>query len=302
MVAPSGAHAYENRVDINLSEGSGEAKVFGLEADIEMGGYGLGYTRFLAPIETDGDTPYGVREFLQHPSKIKVAHTATGTEADIEGIPEKYEVEKAEVLVGGSYNVDIGEKDIVLSLYLKSHASSDKLAMLWEDETTGWALIIGFEKYLAPDVSVGVQLENGHYETEFKLSGGPDEKYSEGALAFGASALIDEHFWLSGGFWGGSREERDSEWETTWGGLSLTAGVYVSQKAGLFATISSESEEREEAGITTENEMGTLELVGEFYFSGSSRLSAALGFMHLETDGGDEVDSSLLTIAYGQYF
>ncbi len=62
---PYSGYAFDNNVALSLESGSGEDLGFNYEVE----GYSLAYTRYLQGLTDDG-SPYGAREFLQHPSSL----------------------------------------------------------------------------------------------------------------------------------------------------------------------------------------------------------------------------------------
>jgi len=300
---PSSARGYVNSMEISLDAGTGTLDIPAQgEGDLTALRYNLGYTRFLEALVTD-DSPYGAREFLQHPSSLSLVIEGSDMSAEDKDSPATLDNTSTTFSVGGQYFIDNGDMDTGIGLKLASFSQDYKLNGYFgggDTETTATIFTLSVEQYLSRTVSVGLEYESGDYEEEDKLPpyGTTDEDITTYTLS--AKALID-NLWLEGGLWTETRET-PNQTDIDVDGMGIEVGYYLSQTTAVFLHMESQKLERG----TMEQDDLTIALGGDFYLSESTHLQAALTNVNLETTNASvptmEIDSTGLSLLLGMYF
>ena len=76
LIVPGSALAYQNQISGRLGAGTGSFDFSGMgplsgKGDTSIGQFGFNYSRYFTALETN-DSPYFMREFLQHPTTLDV--------------------------------------------------------------------------------------------------------------------------------------------------------------------------------------------------------------------------------------
>ncbi|HEB01638.1 MAG TPA: hypothetical protein ENI12_00210, partial [Nitrospirae bacterium] len=145
---PSASYAFNNLIEIEIMGGSGEFDNGSTEADIETGQFGTSYTRYFTALETT-DSPYGAREFLQHPSYLAVGLESQAMDITVNGVPMSMELTEATFTIDGMYYFE-GGTGIGATLESVSGEEESKIGGVTvdKDEITESALTFSIDHYI----------------------------------------------------------------------------------------------------------------------------------------------------------
>ena len=266
------AMAFKRQIDISLSGEGGEKTVPGEILDASHGGFGLSYTRYFSEIE-NGDYPYALREFLQHPSRLMVGLRSEGLKA--EGLTRLYSEEErmGSFIFGGMYYTDQEDATgfgIVFGSRGGEREEWDGTTLLARDDMEGGEIGLQIFHYLGGRTRLELALISGSTR-EKDMAGFVTDDYDDGAISIGASAVID-NIYISGHLEGGNREWNNSLRKQDTGHLDLTFAYYFTRQWGLVVALTGDSVEEGDMKEST----GTFSLGGEYYVRDYLSLNAAL--------------------------
>ncbi len=297
VILPSAPYAFNNRLGISFMGGSGEFKEPSMKADTDMGMFGANYTRYFNSLETT-DSPYGMREFLQHPSYLTLGIESMAFEMDVQGSNVSMEMTEGTFSVEGMYYL-AGGTGIGASLSSLSGEMELKSPMgVYKEDTTEATLTLDVEHYVTDTISAGASLSTTAGEVEDNFGG--KEEYDEQTISFGASALINNFFWISGSLGAGTLEvDQGSEFDTS--AFELEVGAFPMQKLGIILGVEVEKME----GTDYESTETSTRLSADYSISEKVNIRGSLMKMKEEvTDAGTDEDMELssLQIAVGVLF
>jgi hypothetical protein len=291
LVLPGAAMAYENQFEASLSSGSGDHKEPGVDADLSMSTFTLGYTRFFESIET-GDSPYAMREFLQHPSKLFV--TLGGMAMEIEATGGKMEVTQSALELGGVYHL---ESNTGLGASIASYKQEWEATGWGTAETSGTIITLFVDQYINETVLVGADYSSGSFETEYSNA---TEEFDETMFHVRAEALINNFVYLEAAIGSGKEKPDGAGEDTDLGEFSLVAGVFPSQQLGIY--LSHDVETAEETGNTDETTTITM-LSAEYFLNEAVGLRASVGsFKSEDKEDDSERDATMIGLGVSALF
>lgn len=302
MLLPSLALAYENQVEISLQNGSGDyTDIFGgINADVSMGGYGFSYTRYLSDLATT-DTPYGVREFLQHPSWVGAMIVGQGMEIEDNLSPSLMELKQGQFILGGQYFMELGGMASGLGVRIENlsqeYDSFGPAFGLDSLETTGTALVFMWDHYIKESISINLEMLTGDYEMKDNL-GFTKLDREDRLMTIGASALIQDKIWLSGSLRNG---EQDYDFLPSYdiNGMHFQFGFYPMQNLGVFFTIDSQT--TEVTPLVGVDEV-SVEIAGDYYIDENMHVRAGLLSMEEDETFGYNLEAKALNVSFGLGF
>lgn len=293
LIVPGASFALNSNVEFSLSKGSGDFSVPGVPAtaDVDSLELQLDFYYYFQGLETD-DTPYGAREFLQHPSFIGGGFL-------------KYEVE----IVGNTgntldYNVDgIGFGGM---FYTSRESNATGIGLTYASVDTETITTIGgtptttdmdeadivlsLRRYLAD----GVRLELDYTMADIDRG----TVSADGTLIrIGASALIDS-IWLSGYFVDGEEDWPAGYTDDDISGLGFTLGTYISQSTGLFFEYTSQEIDDGSSTIDVTN----ISFTADHYFNESAHIKGTLTLHEEDDPTFAEIEETIITLAGGFFF
>lgn len=304
LLLPAVASAYMNNVEMALTSGSGtfESPTV-LDVDISSGGWEVGYIRYFNDIATDS-SPYGAREFLQHPSMVGVAIEGSGVTFEDNDSAAEMTMGEVNVSLGGIYYIDNGDRDTGLGITLASRgegseSSGATFGGTSDTETSGSSISLFVNQYLTGNMGIALNIESGSYTWEDNLSTASSE-YDESALTISAMALIDNKIQLHMSLMSGEADYELGE-DEDFKGLTLMAGYYLDQKTGVFIGLHSETTEMQ---LGDKEELSMFQVSGDFYFNEKTHLMASLANMKNEMSGSSvaEMKVSLIRLNLGFFF
>lgn len=286
LALPGTAGAYNNQFSVALGTGAGDNAAGTL--DVKQSQFSIGYTRFFTGIETT-ETPYAVREFLQHPSTLSVGLDYTRRRLESTTSNQALRLEQGVFYVSGIYYLD---SDTGIGGALMSHPGStnyENIPATVNEVHSGSTFTLTLHQYLTEAVRVGADLSSGGFRTKDSNEVQVD-KYDETRLLAYVDALINEFYYIRAGI-GTGEQEYDGGGTTDLSSFSLTAGVFPSQRLGVFLTheVETEDDPSEETTITN------TEVAGEYFFSDRTSLEGTLGI--LEVENGLDIDATILSLS-----
>ncbi len=297
IALPLTCFAYENNFEIYLASESGELNYLGGDADYSGGVFGVAYTRFLTPIETD-DSPYGVREFLQHPSNFGVALVGIATEIDDNASSDKIEDTLSALIVEGEFYINDSDNATGLGIMISSMGGEEELSGgLNEDiDISSQVIDLSVIQYLNRTIRLSATYTTG--STEYEYSSGGKYEYDETALSVSVAALI-ENFLLTATISSGERDW-DAGSKQDVDSLSFGGTIYIDQANSIAAQYA--TYEVESSSKTSE-----IAITGEHYFDASKYLSGSLYSGSVDYDssnalGWDELSYMGVRAMFGLYF
>ncbi len=261
--------AYENSIEVNLAYASGTLDYMGGYADYREGFFGLGYTRYLKPVETT-DSPYGAREFLQHPSNFGVALFGDASEIDAIFSSNKIELSMGGLAVGGEFFTDSEDYATgfgITYMSMSGEREGEWFPYLIDADITVDTLALAVTQYLNRNVRLTAGYEKT--STEYEYSTGVKSEYDEVMLHLNAEALID-NFFIIGAEYGFGEEKQDDGTFKDITEKKLDAGFFLSQSTSLSMGYSTYEEkdgyERTEVSISGDSYFGDRMRVGGSYY------------------------------------
>ena len=297
IALPLTCFAYENRFELLLASEAGELDYPGGDADYSGGVFAVAYTRFLAPIETD-DSPYGVREFLQHPSNFWVALVGVATEIDDNTSNDKIEDTLSTLFVGGEFYINDSDNATGLGIMISSQGGEEELSGGLNEDIDISSQVIDFSliQYLNRTIRFSVTYTTG--STEYEYSSGGKYEYDESALSVSVGALV-ENILLNASIsfgerdWdGGSKQDVDS--------LSFGGTIYIDQANSIAAQYATYE-------VESSSKLSEIAITGKHYFDDSKYLSGSLYSGSVDYDssnalGWDELSYMGVRAIFGLYF
>ena len=299
VILPSASYSFNNLIGIEIMGGSGEFDNGSTEADIETGQFGTSYTRYFTALETTG-SPYGMREYLQHPSYLAVGLESQAMDITVNGVPMSMELTEATFTIDGMYYFK-GGTGIGATLESVSGEEESKIGGVTvdKDEITEAALTLSIDHFITDTTSIGASLTSKASESKDSSSGATIE-YDEATLMFGASSLINDFFWIAGSQGGRSRQyDQGPEFDTS--EFELVVGAFPMQRLGLFLGVDVETLE----GNSYESTGTTTRLTLDYSISEKVNVQGSLYSMKEEvTDAGSDEDMEMtwLQLAVGVLF
>ena len=305
--APAPGHAYTSSFEIFLGSGSGDLTEPGVNADIDMGEFGLSFTYYFSDVTT-GEEPYGERVFLQHPSELSVGLSSIATEVTLGA--QKLEMGQGTFGIAGTYYFP--NKRTGLGLALEGTGSETEYSVggvLFdkEEESIGASRLF-VHHYVTDEVRIGLSLNSEESETKDTFPGSVvTDKYEQGMLEIYAEALLDNQFKLGLSLAAGEREYTypAPSVTTDMSAVGFQAGVYFTKSTGLFLTLQSMKEKGTGVASGYEATDSTTALTLDHYFTEHMHGAVSLaGSTSEETFGGTttEVDVTLIELLIGFHF
>ncbi len=294
LIIPGSALAYENQISGHLGAGTGSFDFSGMgpfsgKGDTSMGFFGFNYSRYFTALETS-DSPYFLREFLQHPTTLGVNIDSMAMTFEYDSGVE-LEMTMTTTELGGTYFFGSGTG---VSLALVSDVD-DMSVSGFKEEDASTSFMLGAEHYVTDTIAVGASYQTGSGEHTETGSAATDFDTSEVSLTVGA--FVGDAVFLEAEYLSGSDEpEGGTSTDTT--ELSLTAMYFLNQSLGIYAMYSTETED--DGG--SEDEM-TMNIIGaNYFFNESAYIDGSLMMMKNEMASGGEFDATSIIIKAGILF
>lgn len=290
---PATANALNNNIEISLGIGSGEQTVPGVSGadDTESLEFNVFFTHYFQGLETN-DSPYGAREFLQHPSQIGAGLITYDFKAtDDVGDTLDYKVNA--IGFGGFYYTQSEENATGVGItYLSQEydLSFNIGGIPLSSEGDSKAIALSFHQYL----SKAARLELTYLMKDSDSNG---TSHDETLISIGASGLID-NIWLSGYYLNGDDDWPDGYTDDDISGFGIEVGVYVNQKTGLF--FSYESETTDDG--TSKLEVTDISFAGDFHVNEKTHIKGTLTLHEEDDPTFMTIEETILTAQAGFYF
>ncbi len=294
LIVPGSALAYQNQISGHLGTGSGSFDFSDMgpmsgKGDTSMGWFGLNYSHFFTALETN-DSPYYLREFLQHPTTLDVSIDSMAMTFEYDGGGE-FEMAMASAELGGTYFLGTGTG---VSLAIVSDVQEMSTSG-YSDEDTSTSLRLGVEHYVTDTVAVGASYQTGSGEnTE---TGGPTTDFDTSEASLFVRAFVGDSVFLEAEYLSG-KDEPDGGISTDTTEMSLRAMYFLNQSLGLYAMYSAETED---AG-GSEDEITMTSIGANYFFNESTFIDASLMMMKNEMSSGGEFDATSIFIKAGILF
>ncbi len=288
--------AYENSIEVYLASESGTLDYLGGDADYGEGFFGVAYTRYLKPVETTG-SPYGAREFLQHPSNFGVMLFSVASEIDDNYSSLKIEDSMGGLAVGGVFFTDNEDYATGVGItYISLSGDEEWSPGIVDIDITGDILALAVFQYLNRNTRLTAGYEKS--STEYEYSTGGKSEYDDVMLNLRAEALIDNFFGIRAEYGFGEEEQDDGTFKDL-NEMELGAKVFISQSTGLSMGYSTYEEE-------DSYKRTVISFAGDHYFSDRMRLEGSLykGKTEYEDNwlGFEDLSYTGLSIELGFYF
>jgi hypothetical protein len=290
----SSAYALDNNVEVSIGIGVGELTVPGVSgsADANSLEFDFFYTHYFKGLETD-NSPYGAREFLQHPSQIGAGFTTYDFEvADDAGDTLDYNVDT--IGFAGIYYTSSEENATGVGIgYLleDTDLTLNIAGTPFSSEGDSKATFLTLQQYLTKAVRVELNYLMEDSDTN-------SVSHDQTSISVGASALIDDTIWLSGYYLNGEDDWPSGYTDDDIDGLGLELGVYLAPEIGLF--LSYETEKTDDG--TSEMKVTDVSFTGDLYLNERTHLKGTL--THHEEDDPTfmKIEETILTAQAGLYF
>ena len=287
--------AYENSIGVYLASESGTLDYLGGDFDYSGGFFGLAYTRYLKPVETT-DSPYGAREFLQHPSNFGIALISMASEIDDNYSSLKIEDSMGGLAIGGEFFTNNEDYATGFGItYISMSGEEEWSPGILDVDITTDMLALEVIQYLNRNVRLTVGYEKS--STEYEYSTGAESECDEVMLSLYAEALID-NFFLGAGY-GSGEEEWDDGTSEDLTKVELNAGFFLNQSTSL--SMEYYTYEEEDSYKRTE-----ISFAGDHYFSDRMCLGGSLYKGKTEYEdhwlGFEDLSYTGLSIELGFYF
>jgi hypothetical protein len=299
FAAPIKGHAYQNKLNVDMSFGSGDLKTPSGTSDVKLGMFGFEYTKFFNDLMTIDGTPYVMREFIQRPSIMTFALHSSDMEITKSGSPKYLESTLGGFTISGMYYFPNGTGfGATISGSSGENKEKSAAAVYSSEDTKSSITILSANHYLNDYTSVGIDIINAKYE--FEKNSGSLIEYDEQLIGFHGAILRNNRIWLTGGIKIGNRDIKGGETQDK-AGIMLEAGYFPRQKLGVFLTVASdklEGKNYEETETTS-----TLALT----YNVSDALGLRLGFSRYRIDitsnGTDSmIDVNTLDMGFNMLF
>lgn len=302
LVPASGAYAYTSHFEGGLTAGAGEIKRPGWGAPADVGVFTLDamYTHFFDDLQT-GAEPYGMREFLQHPSRLDIALAAEAVAAETADSAFETTTATGTFGVGFMYYTPSDDFATGVGAELLSMSGEDEFKVFGvvtsRDEYTSSTVRLRVEQYVGGVVSVGAMVQGTSYETE-DMSGAKAESDQTDAYIY-ARAFLGGMVSVAGSIGSGEQEWDGSSVTTDYEYVEAELGIYPTQNLGILLGVSSEG--IDDPG--TDQEFTTTYLALEYYATESLHLMGGILSMTMEDNINNlKMDASAVTLRMGAYF
>jgi hypothetical protein len=302
MVPASGAYAYTSHFEGGLTGGAGEIKdpSWGTVADVGVFTLDAAYTHFFDEVQT-GAGPHGMREFLQHPSRLDIALAAEAMAAETTNSTIEMTSATGTFGVGFMYYTPSDDFATGVGAELVSMSGEDELkvsgVVVGRDEYTSSTVRLRVEQYIGGIVSVGAMVQGTAFETE-DMSGAKAESDQTDAYLT-AKAFLGGMVSVSGSIGSGEREWDGSSVTTDYEYVEVEVGIYPTQNLGILLGVASE-------GIddpTTDEEFTTAYIALEYYATESFHLMGGVTSMTMEDNINNlKMDAIAVALRMGAYF
>jgi hypothetical protein len=295
LATPEAAVSFNNQFQVHFGGGSGDYKEGTVEGEASAGLFGIGYSRYFTPLENT-DSPYALREFLQHPSKFYLDLDATALAIEEDLTTRELAMSEGTFTVGGMLYLP-SKTGLGAAIRSKGEEYEETIsgALINSSETSTGTFVFSINQYIGDKASIGAELEGTSSETE-NSDGSKTGEYEQSMLIIRAEGVINNMFHLKIGLGGGEREYEVSKEKYDVGRGELVVGVYPNQKLGI--TLSSHSEVMDKDGLEERESSSSLAL--DYYFSDHMHLETSLGHMKMEDEASDlEIEASTLDFLFG---
>ena len=259
--APGVSFALNNKVEASYVSGSSE----GSWEEIDMSAFTLSYTRYFQAL-SDDVSPYGAREFLQHPSYIGGCFAQTESEGYLKSLSVMEIDQKTDdyTVSGMFYAGDDRSTGLGLRYKYRDGEAKGTYPSVIREESLAFTI----HQYLTDSIRIGLDYERRNR----------DEPLSDlDVYTVDAIALI-EKYRLSGWY-----RYMDTDNER----MGVEFGVYPKKKLGMFVSYEIAYEYMDFAS--------RLKLKGEYWIS--RRTNASIVYEMAEADSGDsQADTVMLRL------
>lgn len=239
MLLPLSGFAYQNSIEILIDSESGEYSDTLGDADVSSAAFGIGYTRYFKDIVTE-ETPYGIREFLQHPSYLGFA--LIGTALIIDDNQIDYTIEQGmgySTLAGGFFMNDRTGFELML-ISGSGNEEEELFGFTISDTDIERDIIdIGVTHYINEYTSLKIsyELEDGEYDYGI---GFVKDTWDTDILSLSVATFINNMF-LEATLGTGSRDWSDSTIKSDKiTQVALDAGFFTGKQNKIFISYNSE--------------------------------------------------------------
>ncbi|MCK4910412.1 MAG: hypothetical protein KAR83_02170 [Thermodesulfovibrionales bacterium] len=237
LAIPLSSHAFNNKIELSYMQEAMDQKYSWGDADYDIARFGLLYTRFLKPLE-DGESPYAMREFLQHPSGIFAGYSKTSGEIRTSDIDAKLDEYAKEYFIGTLYYLPSGTG---IGMSFKDNKSTEEetgtccnIPYLWIEDVHTKTITITLNQYLSDNIMLGANYSIISASTERNSGSSFEEDYKSADIH--ASAFLNDALWVSGAL-----QMPDVKELTGKVFAFIEMGVFPSKKLGLFLSFDDES-------------------------------------------------------------
>lgn len=293
LASPALAQAYDDYAGLSVSYGWGDFTIPPNVADVTGMTYGLEYTRFFNSLESDA-SPYGAREFLQHPNSFSIVYSHQAMNMQIDALRVDTDLIMRGFTVGGMYYTDSQDTPTGLGLDYSStgndYSSSSFSIPLDDTHTINTSFMLTLHQYVQNNTRIEFQYENANSE-ERRLPASVSERSAITSYSLGASALIDDIF-LSAGYRTGKTDYDGATADKDMDGYYLATGYYIKQDMGVILSYFSETSD----SSTGEVKNTMLAIIGDLYMGDDVNLNLSLTRMERENTDKPSGDTETLSV------
>lgn len=230
------SYATENRINIGLTSAGGTADYLpsiGGGGDVGEGRFSFDYTRFFDDLATDENTPYGAREFLQHPSSISIGLSSYAYifEEDLSTYEVTYGV--GSLFAGVEHYVSDTTGISLLLGSFGGEIKEEEFGLLTDKiDVDGGAFAIGLNHYIQDNISIGAGFISS--STEYDDGSPVVDELDENIFMFNVEGIFDK-LHVSVSLLTGNADWRDPLMEDDdISGHDIYLGVFTGQQNELY--------------------------------------------------------------------
>ncbi len=236
---PCATYAFDNKVVLSFESGEGET----IASNIDKETYTFSYRRYFQSL-ADGGSPYGAREFLQHPSYLNISFAATKYWHDMSPPANYMKQEYLEYIVSGIYYIGKDRRTGIGAAYLRTDG---KFTGALNGDVKETVLALTIQQYLTENLRLTLDYDRA---IEQEAIASEWETY-----AVDVATLVDM-YWLRAWYSYSWYFDLEESLEAT----GIEFGLYPTNELGIFASYERTDEE------------GIYKISGEYWLSESSSL------------------------------
>lgn len=268
LILPSASHAFNNKAELTNLKGTTDLDYCWGSAENDEKATSIEYTRYLSSLETN-DSPYAMREFLQHPSRFFIGYSDYAYTYKTDLFSGTFDVSGNVLRTGGIYYFKSGTGLGVVLFEENSKKTDRTYSPPFELDIDISNQMILLNHYISDNIMIGASYAWQSYQEK---AYGNAFKFDSKSYGINAKALIDNAFWVSGTYEKTNHKFDSLGRVTGSSSKEIEVGFFPVKKFGFFLAHSDSNDEYP----YYESSMIKSTLTGDFSLSDSIDLSLSI--------------------------